>query len=179
VHPEPPALADGSPAMTADALLASLDALGLAHTTVDHAPVYTVEEARRLTGHLVGVHTKNLFLRNRKGRMWLVTLLADRAVDLRDLGARIGAGRVSFASERRLAEHLGLRPGSVTPFAVVNDRAGAVELWIDEAVLAGPTVWVHPLTCDRSTGIAPGDLLRWAEAIGREVHLLSFEEPVG
>lgn len=162
----PPLLADGSAPLSSDALLARLDADGVAHRTVDHAPVHTVEEARALRGDLPGVHTKNLFLKNKKGRMWLVTLLADRTVDLRDLGARIGAGRVSFASERRLMEYLGLRPGSVTPFAVVNDHGLAVQLWIDGAVLAGPDVWVHPLTNTRTTGLAPDALVGWLTSIG-------------
>lgn len=168
-------LADGSAPLDSDALLAQLDALEIPHRTVDHVAVYTVEEARALRIDLPGVHTKNLFLRNKKGRMWLVTLLADRAVDLRDLGARIGAGRVSFASHQRLMTYLGLTPGAVTPLAVVNDHGGAVQLVIDAELLAGPDVWVHPLVNTRTTGLRPADLVRYLESTGHPPTLLPFD----
>lgn len=168
-------LADGSSPMTSDALVAALDAAGVAHRTVDHPAVHTVEEARALRGDLPGIHTKNLFLRNKKGRMWLVTLLADRTVDLRALGTRIGAGRVSFASERRLMQYLGLRPGSVNPFAVINDHGRAVQLVIDAGVLAGPDVWVHPLVNTRTTGLRPDALVSWLESIGHAPTVLDFD----
>lgn len=161
--------------MSSDALLAALDALQIRHRTVDHVAVHTVQEARALRVDLPGVHTKNLFLRNRKGRMWLVTLLADRRIDLKDLGARIGAGRVSFASHQRLMRYLGLRPGAVTPFSVANDHGGVVRLVIDSDVLAGPDIWVHPLVNTRTTGLSPADLLRYLGSVNHEPVILHFE----
>src|SRR3569833_125388 len=113
-------------------LFARLDALGLAHRTVEHPPVFTVEQAREHRGVLPGHHIKNLFLRNKKGAMWLVVAEEDRAIDLKALGEAIGAGRVSFGSPERLMEHLGVIPGAVTPLALVNDREGLVQPVIDE-----------------------------------------------
>jgi Ala-tRNA(Pro) deacylase len=168
-------LADGTPPMSSDALLAALEDLQIRHRTVDHPAVHTVDEARALRIDLPGVHTKNLFLRNRKGRMWLVTLLADRVVDLKDLGARIGAGRVSFASHQRLMHYLGLRPGAVNPFAVANDIGGAVQLVLDADVLAGEDIWVHPLVNTRTTGLSPDDLLRYLRSVDHEPAILRFE----
>ncbi len=168
-------LVDGTSPMSSDALLTALDGLQIRHRTVDHVAVHTVEEARALRVDLPGVHTKNLFLRNRKGRMWLVTLLADRAVDLRDLGTRIGAGRVSFASHQRLMRYLGLTPGAVNPFAVANDIGGAVRLVIDADVLAGPDIWVHPLVNTRTTGLSPDGLLRYLRSVDHEPAILQFE----
>src|SRR3546814_1252371 len=94
-----------------EALLAHLDALGIAYCNVTHPPVFTVEEAKALRGELPGCHIKNLFLRNKKGGMWLVTCPEDRAVDLKALGERLDAGRFSFGSAERLMTHLGVRPG--------------------------------------------------------------------
>src|SRR5579862_1828578 len=109
-------------------LFARLDAWGLGHRTVEHAPVFTVEEAKAHRGTLPGHHIKNLFLRNKKEAMWLVVALEDRAIDLRRLGEVLGAGRLSFGSPERLSKYLGVEPGSVTPFAVINDTAHQVTL---------------------------------------------------
>src|SRR5437879_6721437 len=109
-------------------LFARLDALGIAHRTVEHVPVFTVEQAKAHRGILPGHHIKNLFLRNKKEEMWLVVALEDRAVDLKRLGEKLGAGRLSFGSPERLGKYLGVQPGSVTPFAVINDSAHKVTL---------------------------------------------------
>ncbi len=170
----PPELIDGSTPKTSDELLAMLEEMDIAAPTLDHEPVYTVDEAAALRPQLPGIHTKNLFLRNRKKRMWLVTLLADRQVDLKELGARIGAGRVSFGSPQRLMQYLGLTPGAVSPLAVVNDVTDAVTLVIDAAVLAGPTVQVHPLTNARTTGLAPADLLRFVESVSHPAEIVEL-----
>lgn len=147
-----------------EALLGRLDALGIAYRNVTHPPVFTVEEAKALRGELPGCHIKNLFLRNKKGGMWLVTCLEDRAVDLKTLGERLDAGRFSFGSAERLMTHLGVRPGAVTPFAVINDEAGAVTMVLDSAVMAGGPVNCHPLVNTMTTALAPADLVRFLEA---------------
>jgi len=170
----PELLIDGSVPTTSDALLARFADLGIAAETMDHEPVFTVAEANALDPQPEGVHTKNLFLRNKKKRMWLVTMLADRQVDLKELGAQIGAGRVSFGSPQRLMQYLGLTPGSVSPLAVVNDVTGAVQLVIDAAVLAGPPVQVHPLTNTRTTGLLPADLLRFVESVGHPAEVIEL-----
>ena len=104
-------------------LFARLDQLGIAHRTVEHPPVFTVEEAKALRGNLPGHHIKNLFLRNKKEEMWLVVALEDRAIDLKRLGEVLGAGRLSFGSADRLKRHLGVEPGSVTPLSLVGARS--------------------------------------------------------
>ena len=92
-------------------LFARLAELGIAHRTVEHPPVFTVEEAKALRGNLPGHHIKNLFLRNKKEEMWLVVALEDRTIDLKRLGGTLGAGRLSFGSPERLAKYLGVEPG--------------------------------------------------------------------
>src|SRR3546814_9670847 len=140
-----------------EALLAHLDALGIAYCNVTHPPVFTVEEAKALRGELPGCHIKNLFLRNKKGGMWLVTCPEDRAVDLKALGDRLDAGRLSFGSAERLMTHLGVRPGAVTPFAVINDKAGAVTMVLDSALMAGGPVNFHPLANTMPPALAAAD----------------------
>ena len=155
-------------------LFARLDQLGIAHRTVEHPPVFTVEEAKALRGNLPGHHIKNLFLRNKKEEMWLVVALEDRAIDLRRLGEVLGAGRLSFGSADRLKRTLGVEPGSVTPFSLVNDEARAVRLVLDRGVADGEPVNAHPLVNTMTTALAPTDLLRFFEATGHTPRWLDF-----
>ena len=140
-------------------LLAELDALGITHETVSHAPVFTVEEAKAVRSDLPGSHLKNLFLRNKKGAMWLVVAREDCTIDLRSLAGLIDAGHLSFGSPERLMRHLGVAPGAVTPFAVVNDQAGAVRVVLDRSLLDASHVHAHPLANDRTTRIATSALM--------------------
>lgn len=159
-------------------LLAELERLGARTTMATHPPVFTVEQAKRhRSAGEPGAHVKNLFVRNKKGEMWLVTTLEDRPVDLKILGKRIGAGHLSFASSERLRAHLGVEPGSVTPLAAMNDRAGAVRVVLDAAILADDLVHCHPLTNDRTLAIAPRDLVRFLEATGHAPTLLDLDAP--
>ena len=162
-----------------EALHARLEELGIAYKAVSHPPVFTVEEAKALRGELPGAHIKNLFLRNKKGRMWLVTCLEDREVDLKDLGARLEAGRFSFGSAERLMTYLGVEPGSVTPFAVVNDGGGAVTMVLDAGVMAAEAVNCHPLVNTMTTAVAPGDRIRFIEAEGPDPKRMDLREPPG
>src|SRR6185436_20451742 len=124
-------------------LFARLDALGLTHATVEHAPVFTVEQAKEHRGVLPGHHIKNLFLRNKKEAMWLVVALEDRAIDLRRLGEVLGAGRLSFGSPDRLRRHLGVEPGSGTPFSLINDRDHKGALVLGRSLLGGGPISAH------------------------------------
>lgn len=157
-----------------EALHARLEELGIAYRCVEHPPVFTVEEAKALRGELPGSHIKNLFLRNKKGRMWLVTCLEDREVDLKALGERLEAGRFSFGSAERLMTYLGVRPGSVTPFAVINDKGGEVTMVLDSGVLGAGPVNCHPLVNDMTTAVAPEDLVRFLEAEGHAPQMLEM-----
>jgi Ala-tRNA(Pro) deacylase len=159
-------LADGSFPATPDDLFARLQQLGIPVTTVRHRPVFTVEEARVHRGDLPGIHTKSLFLRDKKGAMSLVVCLEDRPIDLKDLAGRIGAGRLSFGSPERLMKYLGVIPGAVSPFALLNDTGGQVRAYFDRAVLEGSLVNLHPLDNALTTAIATADLCRFLETIG-------------
>lgn len=155
-------------------LFAKLDALGIVQHTVEHPPVFTVEEAKALRGNLPGHHIKNLFLRNKKEEMWLVVALEDRAVDLKRLGEALGAGRLSFGSPERLRRVLGVEPGSVTPFALVNDATRVVRLALDRGLAEGGPLNAHPLVNTMTTAIALADLLRLFEATGHVPVWLDF-----
>ena len=159
-----------------DDVLELLAVLGIEHQTWEHAAVFTVDEAKAERGDLAGAHIKNLFLRNKKGRMWLVTCLEDRQLDLRRLGAALGAGRLSFASLERLARYLGVIPGAVTPLAVVNDTQRAVEFVIDEAIFDQRRVNVHPIVNTMTTAMRPADLLRFTEHAGHPANVLDLGE---
>ena len=155
-------------------LFAKLEALGIAQHTVEHPPVFTVEQAKALRGDLAGHHIKNLFLRNKKEEMWLVVALEDRAIDLRRLGEALGAGRLSFGSPERLRRHLGVEPGSVTPFALVNDETHSVRLALDRGLAGERPIHAHPLVNTMTTAIQPADLLRLFEATGHSPLWLDF-----
>lgn len=157
-------LADGSAAATPATLFARLDELGIGHRTVEHPPVFTVEEAKAVRDRLAGGHTKNLFLRNKKGEMWLVVCLEDRLIDLKALARHLGAGRFSFGSADRLMRFLGVNPGAVTPFAIINDRRLAVRVVVDLGVLQFETVNFHPLDNAMTTAIASADLVKFLRA---------------
>ncbi len=158
-------------------LYAKLDAMGIAHRTVEHEPAYTVDQAQHLRGELDGAHIKNLFLRDKKKNIWLVTVLEERDVDLKQLRGVLGAkGNLSFGSPDLLMECLGVIPGSVTPLGIVNDREGRVSVVLDKGVLDHALANVHPLRNDRTTQIASQDLLKLLEAENHPPLILDFAE---
>lgn len=150
---------------TPDTLLAELDRLEVSYTRHHHPPMRTVEDSKALRGDLPGGHCKNLFLRNKKGRMWLLVALEDAAIDLKDLGARLDAGRLSFGSPERLMENLGVVPGAVCPFGAINDREGGVQVVLHRQMLDHDPLNYHPLTNDQTIALNPADLVRFLEAI--------------
>jgi 8-oxo-dGTP diphosphatase len=159
----------------ATALFARLDSLAIAHETREHPPVFTVAQAQRhRPADERGVHVKNLFVRDKKGSMWLVTAREDRALDLAQLASAIGTKHLSFASYDRLREFLGVEPGSVTPLAVLNDRGNQVKLVLDASLVDEEIVRCHPLCNDRTTGVSGADLLRFAEACGHAPLLVAL-----
>ena len=163
----PALLDDGSPPATPEQLLARLDQLGIAHATHRHAPVFTVEEAQRLKGDLPGAHTKNLFLRDKKGTMWLLVARFDKDVDLKVVAPQVGArGRLSFGSPERLMRYLGVIPGSVTPFSVLNDHGKQVAVALDSGLRQQEGWNAHPLDNAMTTAVSREDLLRFLEVMG-------------
>lgn len=174
VPPREP-LADGARPATPDELFARLAALGIQVVTHRHPPVFTVEEARTVRGDIPGGRSKNLFLRDKKGEMWLLAAPADRAVDLRRLAPALGArGRLSFGSDERLMRFLGVRPGAVSPLAVINDRQRRVRVVLDRGLLAVEPLNFHPLDNTMTTSIAAADLLRFLDAEGHPPLLLDL-----
>ena len=154
---------------TPEELLAFLDSLAIATTTVEHPPLRTVEESRALRGDIPGGHAKNLFVKDKKGRMFLLVLGEDTPIDLKRVHERIGAqGRVTFGSAELLEEVWGVKPGAVTPFGAINDKAGRVRVVIDGAMLGGDRLNFHPLVNTRTTGLASADLVKFLNAVGHE-----------
>jgi Ala-tRNA(Pro) deacylase len=149
---------------TKDEILARLAELGIAAPTAPHPPVFTVEEARAHTRHLPGGHCKNLFLKDKKDRLWLVTCLDGQEVDLNRLSKLLGAARFSFGRAELLREALGVEPGSVTPLAIVTK------------LLAYELVNCHPLENDATTTLKSADLLRFVRATGHEPVLLDLDQ---
>ena len=158
------------------AFMARLGALGMAVETHRHPPLHTVAESKALRGALAGGHIKNLFLRDKRRSLWLVTVDEDRAVDLKALRRLLGArGNLSFASPELLRDALGVEPGAVTPFAVMNDTAGRVTLVIDRAVLDNAVVNAHPLHNAATTAIASDALVAFASACGHAPLVIDFQ----
>ncbi len=163
-------------AATPEDLFARLDALGIRVTTHRHPPLFTVDEAKALRGDLPGGHCKCLFLKDKKGALWLVVTLEDRRVDLKTLECRVGAGgRFSFGRPDLLREALGVEPGAVTPFALMNDAAGRVGVVLDREMLEFELLNYHPLVNDATTAIAPRDLLAFIAACGHQPVVVDFE----
>lgn len=148
-------------------LFAALDALAIPHATVQHPPLFTVEQARALRGQLPGGHTKNLFLRDKKSALYLVVALEDARIDLKGLHRVLGAGgRFSFGSSDLLREVWGVEPGSVTPFGAINDTAGRVTVVLDAPMMEYGTLNYHPLVNTMTTAIARDDLVKFLEWTG-------------
>ena len=158
-----------------DDLFAFLDQLGIRHATVNHPPLFTVEQSQFLRGQIAGGHTKNLFLKDKRGGLFLVTTLEEAEVDLKSLHRRLGAsGRFSFGSAEQMRATLGVDPGSVTPFGVLNDTDARVTVVLDAAMLAHETLNFHPLVNTMTTSISRDDLVRFLAATGHPARI----EPV-
>jgi len=156
------------------AVAARLDALGIAYTRHDHPPVATVEEAVRHWADIPATHCKNLFLRNQKGdRHYLVIVEHAKRVDLRRLAEQIGDGKLSFASPERLKTYLGLTPGSVSPFGLINDSSRAVRVVIDGDLKAATRLSFHPNINTVTLTIAGADFTRFLEACGNIAQYVS------
>lgn len=152
------------------AVLARLDQLGIAYTRHEHPPVPTVEEAVRYWADIEATHCKNLFLRNQKGnRHYLVVVEHSKRVDLRRLADQIGDGKLSFASPDRLLTHLGLTPGSVSPFGLINNRDHAVRVVLDRDLKRASRLSFHPNINTVTLTIAASDFVRFLEACGNPV----------
>jgi Ala-tRNA(Pro) deacylase len=148
---------------TSEDLFARLETLGIPAVTVEHAPLFTVEQSKALRGDIPGAHTKNLFLKCKKGTLWLLVAVESTPVNLKTLHQHFGCGRLSFGSADLLRQVLGVEPGSVTPFAVINDTDSQVTVVLDEALFAYERLNFHPLVNTATTGISKDGLIRFLE----------------
>jgi Ala-tRNA(Pro) deacylase len=162
---------------TPDDLFAFLDQMGVKTETMNHPAVFTVEESKSLRGEIPGAHVKNLFIKDKNGNLFLISALEDTRIDLKSIHETIGgSGRVSFCSADQLREHLGVEPGSVTPFAVFNDKAGKVRAILDKRLMAYERINVHPLVNTMTTGIARDDLVAFMVKTGHDPAILTVGE---
>ena len=155
--------------VTRDELMTYLSGLGIVVSTVEHPALFTVEQSQGLHSDVPGGHTKNLFVKDKKGRHFLIVAEQSCSVELKFLHRLIGAqGRLSFASADAMMAMLGVEPGSVTAFCVINDHVGQVTVVLDEGLLLYDMVNCHPLTNTATTTIAVDGLMTFFAATGHD-----------
>ena len=158
-----------------DDLFAFLDQHAIAHQTLNHPAVFRVDEGHDIKAALPGGHTKNLFLKDGKGQVWLICALGETRVDLKKLPEVIGSARLSFGSPELMREVLGVTPGSVTLFALINDTGRRVKLVLDSALLEPEPINFHPLTNTATTAISQDGLRRFLKALDITAQVVDFE----
>jgi Ala-tRNA(Pro) deacylase len=161
---------------TPEQLFAYLDSLGVEHSTIEHPPIFTVEDGRAWHDRIPGLHCKNLFLKDREGKFWLVLMPGDKRAMLNLVEKRIGSARLSFGKPDRLMDIMGLTPGSVTPFGLMNDQARALTVLVDEDLLKSEWVNFHPLHNAASTTLRSRDLMTFIRSLGHEPIVLNCGE---
>ena len=159
---------------TRDDLFALFDRLGVAHRTLEHEAVFRVGEGDDIKAALPGGHTKNLFLKDARGQLWLISALQDAVIDLKALPAAIGSGRLSFGSAQALEDALGVTPGSVTAFALVNDPDHHVRFVLDAGLAVADPVNFHPLVNTATTAISQAGFRRFLDALGVNPIVIDF-----
>jgi Ala-tRNA(Pro) deacylase len=165
---------DGPLPTEPEALYARLDALGIPYALHEHPPIFTVAEGAHLKASIPGVHCRNLFVRDKKERMFLIVVPNETRLDMKKLPALLGCDRLSFGSQERLWTHLGVRPGSVCPFAIVNDTENKVRIVLDAEMMKAARVNYHPLRNHLTIGLAPEGLVRFIEACGHEARIVDL-----
>jgi Ala-tRNA(Pro) deacylase len=164
---------------TPEDLFAYLDRLGIVIATVEHPPLFRVEDSVAFRGDIAGGHAKNLFVKDKKSRLFLLVVGEDAQIDLKRVHEKIGAqGRVSFVGAEDLEAIWGVRPGAVTPFGAINDREGRVTIVLDAALMAHERVNFHPLVNTKTTGLASADLVKFLRATGHEPLVILLAEAV-
>ena len=155
-------------------LIAFLDQLGVEHTTIDHPAVFRVGEGDEIKAALPGAHTKNLFLKDGKGQLWLISAEGHTPIDLKRLPAVIGSARLSFGNAALMEETLGVTPGSVTAFGLINDASHRVRFVLDRALAEAEIVNFHPLTNTATTGVSQAGFRKFLAALGVEPLVVDF-----
>ena len=153
-----------------------LDKLNIAHNTLDHDPIFRVEDSLELKAQRPGANTKNLFLKDKAGKFFLICAQSDTNIHINKLHPILGCKRLSFGKTDPLLEHLGVTPGSVTLFSILNDTESAVTLILDAALMNHDIVNFHPLLNDATTAISSADMIKFAKATGHDPVILDFAE---
>ena len=156
-------------------LMQQLERWGIASTTVDHEPLFTVEQSAAVHRDVPGAHTKNFFLKDKKGNLFLVTAEHGTQVNLKVLHKKLGCGRLSFGNAELMQTHLGVTPGSVTALAIINDSEMQVSFVLDQRLMDVKTINVHPLENTATTSLSREDLLRFVEQTGHAVAVVDLE----
>jgi Ala-tRNA(Pro) deacylase len=162
--------------MTPQELLARLDRMGVANHTLWHEPVFRVEEGAEIKAQLPGGHTKNLFLKDAKDQLWLISALGETRIDLKRLPAVIGSARLSFGNAALMEAALGVTPGSVTALALINDTDRRVRFVADAALMAADPVNFHPLTNAATTALSQDGFRRFLAEVGVEPMVVDFDK---
>ncbi|MDJ0642355.1 MAG: prolyl-tRNA synthetase associated domain-containing protein [Erythrobacter sp.] len=149
-------------------LMADLRKLGIAHQVYEHKAVFTVEESRAIKTDIACLHTKNLFLKDAKGAFFLLTVPAEARIDLKGVPAKIGSKRLSFGKAEDMERLIGIKPGSVTPLAMINAKAGSIQLVLDAPLAVPDAIGVHPLRNTATVTLAGTDILALAEQWGHK-----------
>jgi Ala-tRNA(Pro) deacylase len=155
-------------------LFSVLAEIGVPYKLYEHEPVYTVAESSRIETDIPGLHCRNLFLRDKKKKMFLVVAANETKIDLKKLQNVIDSDRLSFASKDRLWEHLGVMPGSVCPYAVINDKQKAVKVILDKYMMSGDIVNYHPLQNNMTIGVTPNDLIKFFDYTSHKAHIVDL-----
>jgi len=159
---------------TREDLFAYLDDLDISHTTVDHEPIFTVEAGHEIKASMPGGHTKNLFLKDKAGTIFLICALGDTPIKINKLHPVLGCKRLSFGKPDLMEATLGVTPGSVTLFSILNDKDIKVSLVLDKALLDHDIVNFHPLLNDATTAISSQDMVKFAKATGHDPNIIDF-----
>jgi Ala-tRNA(Pro) deacylase len=163
---------------TRQELFALFDELAIETNTIEHIPVFTVEDAQKVHGDIKGGHCKNLFCKDEKGVLWLIVALEDARIDLKAAKDRIESRRLSFGRPELLMEILGVEPGSVTPFSLINDKTNKTNVILDAAMMKLDLLNFHPLKNDATTTISSVDLIKFIKATGHEPKVVAVSDPV-
>jgi Ala-tRNA(Pro) deacylase len=148
---------------------------GVSYQLYTHPPVFTVAEASAVSGKIAGTHTRNLFLRDKREKMFLITLRHETPIDLKKLSNLLGAGKLSFGSPERLWNYLGVKPGSVTPLSILNDIEQKVQLVLEQDMMDSPLINVHPLDNTMTIGFAPSGLMTILEKSGIKPIIMNLD----
>lgn len=160
--------------ITPEQLLKKLETLDIPYKSHNHPPLHTVEQSQQFRGQISGGHCKNLFLKDKKGALWLIIALEEAQINLKTLHAKIGSARLSFGKPELMLEILGVTPGSVTPFSLINDTDRRVTVILDENMMAQDMLNYHPLTNEQTITITAKDLLNFISSCGHTPRTLDL-----